>query len=146
MYKEVTPKELQSEFTKLMDQYGEIYNENVKNVAEKYGKEAKKDVKAKSKQHSGQHQWGSLYLTGDYRKGWSIKSINKKNTIGRIIWNKTDYPLVHLLEFGHGGPWTAKAYPHVREIELKYLEKFVNELKKKAKKNDIQLNVVWKGK
>lgn len=57
-------------------------------------------------------------LTGDYAKGWAIK--RKDNGWGKIptdiIHNKTDWQLVHLLEFGHqkadGGRVAER--PHVR--------------------------------
>lgn len=56
--------------------------------------------------------------TGDYAKGWTIKTVlaNFYAIPTYIIHNKTDYQLVHLLEFGHakanGG--RVAEIPHVR--------------------------------
>lgn len=75
-----------------------------------------------------------LYRTGVYKGGWRISTINKKN-IGvyckKIHQNMaTGKPtLVHLLEFGHGGPRPARAYPHVQPTEAKYCEKLFKNIK-----------------
>lgn len=69
-----------------------------------------------------------------YCKGWSLK----KDKTGRNrfivkVWNKTDYQLTHLLEFGHatrnGG--RTKPQPHIRPTEEKYKKEFEKELKRK---------------
>lgn len=69
-------------------------------------------------------------LTGDYAKGWTIK--RKDNGWGklpdRIIYNKTDWQLIHLLEFGHqkadGG--RVEARPHVRPAADEAAEELVS--------------------
>ncbi|MFT9267005.1 HK97 gp10 family phage protein [Oenococcus sp.] len=53
--------------------------------------------------------------TGSYTKGWS----QKKQGRGRVIYNRTDYQLTHLLEFGHatrnGG--RTRAFPHIKPVD-----------------------------
>ena len=52
------------------------------------------------------------------------------------VWNKTNYRLTHLLEFGHnvknGGK--ARAVSHIRKVEEKMSKEFEEELKKKIRK------------
>lgn len=61
-------------------------------------------------------------MTGSYKKGWRVKDENGK----QIIYNKTDYQLTHLLEFGHakrnGG--RVDAIPHIRPVEEKVISDF----------------------
>ncbi|MDN6899573.1 HK97 gp10 family phage protein [Oenococcus sicerae] len=53
--------------------------------------------------------------TGSYTKGWA----QKKQGRGRVIYNRTDYQLTHLLEFGHatrnGG--RTRAFPHIKPVD-----------------------------
>ena len=75
-------------------------------------------------------------VTGSYRRGWAVKDQRKgKLRHTRIIWNRTDYRLTHLLEFGHrlvsknGTVYGhVKAFPHIRPVEDKYQDKFFTEL------------------
>ena len=74
--------------------------------------------------------------TGDYRKGWKVKKVNKKNGVFEVtVYNKTDYQLTHLLEYGHakiiGGRnlGTVKAYPHIEQAEQNAINKVESELR-----------------
>lgn len=66
--------------------------------------------------------------TGDYAKGWATSNIKGK----QVVHNKTDYQLTHLLEYGHakrnGGRVAAK--PHIRPVEEKAVNDFVDGVKK----------------
>lgn len=73
--------------------------------------------------------------TGDYGKGWSVKKADySKHALGRqIVYNKTEYRLTHLLEFGHaikGGTQRVKAIPHIAEASQKAVNNFVAEVAK----------------
>ena len=61
--------------------------------------------------------------TGDYRKGWRVTEIDGK----KIVHNKTDYQLTHLLEHGHakidGGRVAAKV--HIRPAEEKAIKEYI---------------------
>ena len=73
--------------------------------------------------------------TGDYAKGWRIKKDYKSEyRLGRfVVYNKTDYQLTHLLEYGHaidGGTRRVKAHPHIAAAKEKAVNNFVREVEK----------------
>ena len=68
---------------------------------------------------------------GAYRKGWRISKVYSRNGFqGRVLHNKTDYQLAHLLEFGHalrnGG--RASAIPHIAPVAEAHLPRFAKDL------------------
>lgn len=71
-------------------------------------------------------------LTGAYAKGWTTSKVKGV----QVIYNKTDYELTHLLEFGHvkvnGGRTESK--PHIRIAEEKAVEDFTEAVKKVIQK------------
>lgn len=66
--------------------------------------------------------------TGRYAKGWTVSNINGK----KVVHNKTDYQLTHLLEYGHvkvnGGRTESK--PHIRPAEEQAIQEFNEEVRK----------------
>ena len=136
MYKSITPEELQDYIISLIDKY-QLDVENVVKVATQNRAE---DIKPElqSYSHRGENiriggyvmNTGRLFRTGSYRSGWAYRTVNKKDRFQIKVYNKDNKSLVHLLEFGHGGPIHAKAYPHVRRTELKYLQLLKDDLEK----------------
>ena len=118
-------------FAKAISDYLEIYVEDIGEATEEtvnqIGKEAKDELKATS----------PTGIRKQYSKGWAIKKNKKnKNYYSIKIWNKTDYQLTHLLEFGHatrnGG--RTKPIPHIKPVEEKYSEEFKNRLEQKIRR------------
>jgi len=70
--------------------------------------------------------------TKRYKKGWRVSDINGK----KIVHNKTDYQLTHLLEYGHakvnGGRVAAK--PHIRPVEEQVIKDFTEGVEKVIKR------------
>jgi len=70
--------------------------------------------------------------TGEYAKGFTKTKRKLAGGVKYIIWNKKEYRRVHLLEFGHakvnGGRVEGK--PHLRPAHEKYVEGFVDRIKK----------------
>lgn len=130
MSNKISISDLNDSIFKVLSEYKENIDEEVKETANKIAKEAKEDLmndSPRSKKERSQK----------YYKGWAIKKkINKNGKYVLAIWNKTNYRLTHLLEFGHnvknGGK--VKAVPHIRKVEEKMSKEFEEELKKKIRK------------
>ena len=107
----IKPDQLVSVIMGTLSDYEDEISEGVKKDIEKAGKEALKEVKARSPQKTGWYKKG--WRMGKRRNGTSSKSS------GVVIYNKTDYQLTHLLEHGHqkanGGRVEGK--PHIRPAE-----------------------------
>ena len=130
MSNKISIADLNDSILKVLSEYKENIDEEIKETADKIAKEAKEDLindSPRSKKERNQK----------YYKGWAIKKkINKNGKYVLAIWNKTNYRLTHLLEFGHnvknGGK--VKAVPHIRKVEEKMSKEFEEELKKKIRK------------
>ena len=130
MSNKISIADLNDSIIKVLSEYKENIDEDVKETANKIAKEAKEDLindSPRSRKERSQK----------YYKGWAIKKkINKNGKYVLAIWNKTNYRLTHLLEFGHnvknGGK--VKAVPHIRKVEEKMSKEFEEELKKKIRK------------
>ncbi len=123
MSKTIKVDDLSKQILKALESYSDDISEVVEEVSNKIGKEAVNEI-----------QQTSPKKRGSYAKGWKLK----KDKLGKgrysvKIYNKTDYQLTHLIEFGHAtrnGKRT-KAIPHIRPVEKKYSEKYEKELKRK---------------
>lgn len=130
--------QLSKELHKYLTEYNEDINEEVRSTATNIAREALGEVKAKSPV-SKKDVWlrgHEKHAAGSYQKGWTISTQTSHDKYVKKIWNKTDYRLTHLLEFGHatrnGGRTTP--IPHIRGTEKKYLEKFEKQLEQEIKK------------
>lgn len=126
MSKTVSPQNLTEAVMKYLEEYKEDIEEDVVELSQTIGKQAKAELKAISPR-----------ATGDYAAGWSISTQKGANFYTTKICNKTHYRLTHLLEFGHitrNGITRTRKFPHVRPTEDKYKEQFVKDLEKRIKK------------
>ena len=68
--------------------------------------------------------------TGDYRKGWRLRTDKTRLSISEIIHNATDWQFIHLLEFGHqkasGG--RVEGEPHVEPAEQQAERELLTEI------------------
>ena len=122
MSKSIKPEELSKVLQDYLENYREDIQEDVEEVTDKVTKEARDELKQTSPK-------GKIARNPKYYKGWSIK-ISKRGATKyhKVIWNKTNYQLTHLLEFGHAtrnGERTT-AIPHIRPVEEKYKVEFVD--------------------
>lgn len=75
--------------------------------------------------------------SGDYKKGWRLKTeYDRKNDTRVIIYNKTTYQLTHLLEHGHAkaGGGRVEGKPHIAPAEKNAVEKLVKRVEEIVKK------------
>lgn len=130
MSKTVKPENLQSVLMDYLNNYKEDIDEDVKEATDEVTKKAKEELIKTSPRGKGKR-------ATPYYKGWAIKlKKNRSGTYTRVIWNRTNYQLTHLLEFGHttrnGG--RTRAIPHIRPVEEKYNVEFVDLLDKKIRR------------
>lgn len=98
-------KEIVIQLTAYKDDVTDMIKENVRKAAE----DCMNEIKMRSP-----------VLTGSYKKGWRVREAFENNEELRMeIYNKTDGPLTHLLEYGHAGPGgikknVAAPRPHLR--------------------------------
>lgn len=68
--------------------------------------------------------------TGDYRKGWTMKTEKGRLNTVALIYNRTRYFLIHLLEFGYqkaaGG--RVEGEPHVEPTEQQAERELLTEI------------------
>lgn len=124
MSKKVSVSNLNKAIADYLDEYREDIEEDVVESSDKLIKEARAEVQAKSPKD-----------TGAYAKGWTIATEKGTNYYKRRIHNKNRYQLTHLLEFGHATRSGSRvpAQPHITPVELKYKNKFIQELERKIK-------------
>ena len=109
-----------------LETYSEEITEDVKAEVTEAGNYAKQIVKEASPE-----------LTGDYKKGWTVKvAYDGPNDRRVVIHNRTDYQLTHLLEYGFvgrdGDRKEGKA--HIADAQIKaeeYFEKRVEDILKR---------------
>lgn len=109
-----------------LETYSEEITEDVKAEVTKAGNYAKQIVKEASPE-----------LTGDYKKGWTVKvAYDGPNDRRVVIHNRTDYQLTHLLEDGFVGRSGKKVEgkTHIADAQIKaeeYFEKRVEDILKR---------------
>lgn len=127
----IKPDELPKVVMDYLENYKEDIDEDVIEIVDEITKKARDELKQTSPKGKGTR-------SNPYHKGWAVKLSNRRGGVyHKVIWNKTNYQLTHLLEFGHvtrnGG--RTKAIPHIRPIEEKYNVEFVDKLEKKIRRS-----------
>ena len=123
MSKTIKPDDLSKVVMDYLENYREDIQDDVEEVTDKVTKEARDELKRTSPK-------GGIARKTKYYKGWSVK-ISKRGATKyyKVVWNKTNYQLTHLLEFGHykrnGIDWV-DAQPHIQKVEEKYKVEFVD--------------------
>ena len=117
-------------FAQAVKNYLEIYVEDIGEAVEETSNNIGKEAKEELKQTSPKRR-------GDYAKGWTVRKDRKNKHYYTVkVWNKSNYQLTHLLEFGHatrnGG--RTKAIPHIRPVEEKYKKEFEKQLENKIRR------------
>ena len=127
----VDVNELSSAISNYLNNYVEDIHKDVVEVTEDLTEKAVMELKEKSPRGNSKIK--------PYWQGWESKiKIKGKLKYHRVIWNKTNYQLTHLLEFGHAtrdGKRT-KAQPHIQPIEDKYQQEFVDLVTQKIRRTN----------
>lgn len=133
MSNNIKPENLQKALKEYLEDYLEDIEEDVQVSTDTVIKEAKEEL-VQTSPRSG------LARNTKYYKGWAIKNggrTRKGRYYSKVIWNKTNYQLTHLLENGHhtrdGTGWV-EAQPHIGKVQEKYGAEFSDLLKQKIKR------------
>lgn len=111
------------DINKILNEYSVEVQEKIAEKAQKVAKEASVELKNTSPKD-----------TGNYAKGWRVKTFKKKGEIECIVHNATHWQLTHLLEKPHAirnqyGTWgTSKPKTHIAPVDAKYTKQFQNEV------------------
>lgn len=111
-----------------------IYTEDVGNEVKQAIDDVSQELVENIKRDSPRRVKGKR--AGRYAKGWTLKTEYESKTNKRNrVYNKTDYRLTHLLEYGHakvgGGRVEGKA--HIRPNEEKAIEKLQKRIEEAVK-------------
>lgn len=104
-----------------------LYAADITKETQKLAETTAKDTKNKLKK-AGQFEDRS----GNYRKGWTTKTVVKNaNDIQIVVYNKV-YQLTHLLEYGHvkRGGGRVRAYPHIAPVEEQAVREFTQQIER----------------
>lgn len=130
----IKPEELEKSLTEYLENYVESIETEVEDTTNSVIKDAKNEL-IQTSPRSG------IARNTKYYKGWTIKNgarTRKGRYYSKVIWNKTNYQLTHLLENGHhkrdGTGWV-EAQPHIGRVQEKYGTKFADLLEKKIRRN-----------
>lgn len=127
--KKIDSAKLAQSINEYLKEYGEDIEDAVVNEAQKEAKAAIKYLKANSPENTSRLKKRAT----PYKDGWARKTRKLgRYAFSQVVYNKTNYQLTHLLEFGftHRNGKPVAAQPHIREAEKIYKEKFVDALKK----------------
>ncbi len=139
MQEKVKPEDLREFMNQMLEEYGSAVIKATETAAARTSKEVRGHLRSPS---TGEFK----NKTGDYRKGWRISTEVKAVNVKTIVYNQTDWPLTHLLEFGHqlvrGGRLGAggvvigevKAFPHLAKENAWAAEEFQKRLIEEVEK------------
>ena len=127
MGKKITIDKLGDEIDKIMTEYGEDIERNIKVVQKKVAQKGATALKNKSKD--------TFEGTGKYASGWSatVKKAGKHYS-SNVIYNRKEPTLTHLLEHGHalvrGGRkyGEVKGREHIAPVEEELVDQYLTQV------------------
>ncbi len=115
MSKKINVEEIQVEIAKVLEEYTEDVEREIKKEIDRTARAVRDEIESKAPRK-----------TGVYAKGFKIKKDDIRSKTVRIIYNATKPSLTHLLEKGHlkrGGKGRVRAIPHIIPAYLKHVDK-----------------------
>lgn len=113
----ISPDQLSRELVRSLTEYGKLAQQEVHDILESVGDEAKSSVTSASPK-------GKRRGSGKYKRGWKVK-IEKSGSSTSVTVHNKHYQLTHLLEKGHrtrlkhgkyGKQAAVGAQPHIEEV------------------------------
>lgn len=121
---------LESEISKLMEEYASDVASEMKKEAKKIARETVKDLQVTSPEGEGSQK-------GHYKDSWKTTTETENtNAISVRIYNEKKPGLTHLLEKGHAkrGGGRTRAFPHIALVESWAKEEYEKRLKERLSK------------
>ena len=121
----VKPEQVEKAILDALAEYGKEASEKLEGMLKTATRQTSRDLK------------GSAPAGGDYAKGWSHKNVGGgAYKLTRVVYNRTDYQLIHLLEKPHAtGRYKGGKYPShvdytgtVKRIEEQETQEFYQEV------------------
>lgn len=116
------------DISKILEEYSYEIQDGITELAEEIANEGKNKLKNNKSTYK--------IRTGDYNKGWRVKTEKGARYVHTTIHNATDYQLTHLLENGHatrnGGH--TRAFKHIEPVADDCTEKFEREVEELIKR------------
>ena len=95
---------------KILDEYGDECREAIIDAVKETAKESARELKSAGEFRN---------ITGKYRKDWTSEVETSRTGAEGTVYNRNNYQLTHLLEFGHakqnGG--RTRAFAHIEPVE-----------------------------
>lgn len=114
---------LASEITKYVTEYTEDVSKAIDEVID----ETANDILAEVKATAPVRESGSR----GYAKNFKVSKDDRKGKTRRVVWNRKNFSIAHLLEFGHalknGG--RARAFPHLRKAYDNHIDAMQDKIK-----------------
>lgn len=124
MAKKISLDRLAGEIANAITEYTEDVSEAIADKVDETAKEMCEDIKADAKRLFPKG-------TGAYAKGFKVTDRSSQGRVTKVVWNKAEYRLVHLLEHGHakatGGRVDGR--PHMGPASEKYTKQLVEDVK-----------------
>lgn len=137
MSKQIKPQQVSSELDTILTEYKVYVDDLVEKGTDENIKEAKSTLIALSPTATKPVSLGvgRVQEPGTYRRSWYVVGKKGANLYTKVIANR-DYPLTHLLEFGHAlrNGKQSKKIPHIRPTEKEYQAKFVEGLEENIRR------------
>lgn len=125
----IKPTDFSKTMNAILEQYGAGVIDVVTKAADDVSKDSRVDLRKNS---TGEFENRS----GDYRRGWRARLDKGRIKVEAHVYNKTNYRLTHLLEFGHakqnGG--RTRAFPHIEGVNREAQEEFEQRIREGVSK------------
>lgn len=115
-------KGISNEIAKILTEYTTIIETGISIAKDDVAKRTAKNLRKTSPEGD----------TKSYRKGWTVSTIRT----AKIVHNKTDYQLTHLLENGHAKVNGGRVSPivHIKPAEETAIKEYIDAVEKVIKK------------
>ena len=117
--------DIELELERVLNEFSDAVREEIDKTATTVARKGANELKKTSPK-------SKRVRSGTYASGWGVSTRGRS----KVIHNKKNPGLPHLLEFGHltrNGRSRTRAIPHIKPVEVKVNKEFEDELKRKIR-------------